>query len=174
MRSIRRSVLDFCGLAVLAGLTLCSTAQGQDTRKPGLYEVTSQMTWQQSPFPQGMAAPANSPFGGGTHTSQVCVTQAQIDKYSGPPPQTRGDCQMTNMNKTATGMTGMLVCTGQLSGNGDFEAHWNLADNKGTSKVHFTGTMTMSSRSAPVEWTTEYTSVFRGPDCGGVKPIETK
>lgn len=171
MRSISRAAMLTCTLAALSTLALPVCAQQQ--RQPGLYEGTSKMTWQQSPFPPNMPAPPNSPFGGGTHTAQVCVTQAQIDKYGGPQPQTRGDCQMTNMNKTATGMTGTLVCTGQMSGNGDFEAHWNLADGTGTSKIHFTGTMTMGPRSAPVEWTIDNTSVYKGPDCGNVKPMQT-
>ena len=169
MRSIYRSAILCCAIAAFFALP----SSAQEGRQPGLYEATSKMTWQQSPFPPNMPAPPNSPFGSGSHTTQVCVTQAQIDKYAGPPPQTHGDCQMTNMNKSATGMSGTLVCTGQMSGNGDFEAHWVPGEGKGTSKVHFTGTMTMGPRSAPVEWTIESTSVFKGPDCGSVKPIQT-
>ena len=169
MLSIPRAAARCCTLTAFSVLT----ASAQNARQPGLYDVTSTMTWQQSPFPPGMTAPPNSPFGGGAHTNQVCVTQAQIDKYAGPPPQTRGDCQMTNVNKTATGMTGTMVCTGQMSGNGDFESHWSLADGKGTTKVHFTGTMTMGPRSTPIEWTIEATSTFKGSDCGSVKPIQS-
>jgi Protein of unknown function (DUF3617) len=168
MRSILGAVALCC--AITASLAVSTGAQ--NSRQPGLYEVTSKMTWQQSPLPPGMAAPPNSPFSGAPHTNQVCVTQAQIDKYAGPPPQTRGDCQMSNLNKTATGMSGTLVCTGQMAGSGDFESHWTLGEDKGTTKVHFTGTMTMGPRSAPVEWTLESTSVFKGPDCGSVKPIQ--
>ncbi len=85
-------------------LGIGTTAQAQ-SRKAGLWEVTSNMTWQQSPFPSGMSAPAGSPFGGGAHTNSVCVTQEQIDKFGAPAPQTRGDCQVTNVSKQATGMT---------------------------------------------------------------------
>ena len=76
-------------------LALTVLAWAQSNRKPGLWEVTSTMTWQQSPMPPGMQAPPGSPFGGGPRTTQVCVTQAQIDKFGGPAPQTRGDCQVT-------------------------------------------------------------------------------
>jgi hypothetical protein len=130
------------------------------------------MTWQQSPFPPGMQMPAgaNSPFGGGPHTSQVCVTQEMIDRFGGPMPQSRGDCQVKNVNKTATGMTADYVCTGQMNGSGKFEASWSEIG-QGHSKVHFTGTLQMGPRSTPVEWTMESTSTYKGADCGSVKPI---
>ena len=79
-----------------------ASAWAQSTRKAGLWEVTSTMTWQQSPMPAGMPVNPNSPFAGGAHTTQVCVTQAQIDRYGALPPQTRGDCQVTNIQKELT------------------------------------------------------------------------
>ena len=61
----------------MSAYALALTASAQMNRKPGLWEMTSTMTWQQSPMPPGMQMPAgaNNPFGGGAHTSQVCVTQ---------------------------------------------------------------------------------------------------
>ena len=35
-------------------------------------------------MPDGMTMP-----GGGPHTTQVCLTQAMIDKYGAPMPQSR-------------------------------------------------------------------------------------
>jgi hypothetical protein len=147
----------------------------QSSQKPGLYEVTTTMTWQQSPFPQGMQMPAgaNSPFGGGPHTSQVCVTQEMIDKYGGPAPQTRGDCQVKNENRTATGMTGDYACTGQMEGAGKLEATWSEAG-QGHTHLHFTGTMHMGPRTTPIEWTMESTATFKGADCGSVKPMASR
>ncbi|HKF49291.1 MAG TPA: DUF3617 domain-containing protein [Terracidiphilus sp.] len=144
----------------------------QPNRNPGLWEVTSTMTWQQSPFPAGMQMPqgGNSPFGGGPHTSQVCVTQEMIDRYGGLVPQTRGNCQITNVQKTASGMTADYACTGQMNGKGKVESNWS-ADGTSTSKLHFTGTMQMGPRSTPIEWTMESNSVFKGADCGSVKPM---
>jgi hypothetical protein len=57
-----------------------------------------------------------------------------------------------------------------MSGTGNMESHWT-ADGHATGKLHFTGTMQMGSRSTPVEWTTNSTSVYKGPDCGNVKPL---
>jgi hypothetical protein len=155
-------------------VSLCLAASAvllvaQADRKPGLYEMTSEMTWQQSPFPAGMPMPANSPFGGAPHTSQVCVTQQMIDRYGGPLPQSRGECQVKNMNKTATGMTADYVCTGHMNGSGKMEARWTAAG-QSHSKVHFTGTMQLGQRPAPIEWTIDSTSTYKGADCGSVMP----
>lgn len=152
-------------------LAIAVSATAQVNRKPGLWETTSTMTWQQSPMPPGMQAPAGSPFGGGPHTTQVCLTQAMIDKYGAPVPRpSRGDCQVTNISLHLTGMTASMVCTGQVSGTGTVESTWTEPDHaKG--KVHFTGTMQMGPNSRPIEWTTESVSVYKGPDCGSVQPM---
>lgn len=159
---IRRNavLVGVCGVA----LGLYASAQG---RKAGLWEVTANMTWQQSPFPAGMG-PMSQP-----HTTQICVTQEQIDKYGTVPPQTRGDCQVNNVVKKAKGMTAELVCTGPMSGKGEIQSSWN-DESHATSKVHFLGTMQMGPNPKPVEWTVESTSAYIGADCGNVKPIPTR
>ena len=92
------------------GFCLLATAvftQAQSTRKPGLWEMTSTTTWQKSPLPPGMTMPAgaNNPFGGGPQTRQVCLTQAIIDKYGAPMPQSRsGDCTIQNVAMQPTSM----------------------------------------------------------------------
>jgi len=153
---------------------LASCAWAQSGRKPGLYDVTSTMTFQQSPMPQGMQAPPGSPFSGAPRTNQVCVTQAMIDKFGGPSPTPqRGDCQVTNVSMSLTSMTASIACTGQMTGSGTVNASFTEGGT-GQTKVHFTGTMQMGPRSAPVEWTMQATSTYKGPDCGSVKPIEAK
>jgi len=144
-------------------------AWAQSTRKPGLWEMTTTMTFQQSPMPPGMQAPPGSPFAGGPHTTQVCLTQAMIDKYGAPMPATRGDCQFTNVQVKPTGMTATMVCAGKTNGTATVESNWPEQDHaKG--KVHFVGTMQMGPNSKPIEWTTESVSVYKGPDCGSVQP----
>jgi uncharacterized protein DUF3617 len=166
MRSTRSLITLGCCLSALA-----ISASAQSTRKPGLWETTSTMSWQQSPMPPGMQAPAGSPFGGGPHTTQVCLTQEMIDKYGAPVPGTsRGSCQVTNVSLKLTGMSATLVCSGQMNGTGTVESSWTIPDHaKG--KVHFTGTLSMGQNTRPVEWTSESESVYKGPDCGSVKPI---
>lgn len=143
-------------------------AQG---RKPGLWEITSTMTWQQSPFPAGMTPPPNSPFAGGPRTRQVCLTQEMIDKYGAPVPQSsQGDCMITNVSKSDHGMTADMSCSGRMSGGGKMQSSWTDAEHaKGS--VHFMGTIQgRNGNPMPVEWTTESTSVFKAADCGDVKP----
>ncbi|MFP5209555.1 MAG: DUF3617 domain-containing protein [Acidobacteriota bacterium] len=160
---VRRNVLAVSVSVLVLGLLAWA-----QTRKPGLWEVTSTMTWQQSPFPAGMAQ-----MGGGPHTMQVCVTQAEIDKYGTVPPQAHGNCKMTNVVKKANGMTAEMVCSGPMEGKGTVEASWTDGAHS-AAKVHFTGAMQMGPASKPFEWTVESTSVYKGPDCGSVKPIEEK
>jgi hypothetical protein len=139
-------------------------ARAQSTRKPGLWEMTANMTWQQSPMPGGMTMP-----GAGPHTMQVCLTQAMIDRYGAPISQNR-DCQITNIAIKPNGMTADLVCSGQMIGKGEVSASW--ADgNRATGRIHFAGSMQAGPNSMPVEWTVDSSSVYKGPDCGSVKPL---
>jgi Protein of unknown function (DUF3617) len=163
-----------CVTLVCCFFAMASCAWGQGTRKPGLFEVTTTMTFQQSPMPPGMQAPPGSPFSGAPRSSQVCVTQAMIDKYGGPAPTPgRGDCQVTNISMSPTGMTANIACTGQMAGSGNVNTTWSEGGTSQT-KVHFTGTMQMGPRSAPVEWTMQANATYKGPDCGSVKPLESK
>jgi Protein of unknown function (DUF3617) len=159
--------------SVCLGFAAALLAVAQAGRQPGLWEVTSKMTWQESPFPGG---PGGGPGGGAAvspapHLTQVCLTQAMIEKYGGPIPQTH-ECKVVNINKTATSMTADWICSGHMSGKGTIEYSW--ADgNRTTGKIHFAGTMQMGqSGSRPVEWTNQMTSVYRGADCGSIKPVE--
>ena len=138
-------------------IALAAQAQGQ-SRKAGLWEVTSQMSM--SGGPQNMPQmPA--------HTSQVCVTQAMIDKYGGPysnPPQSQ--CQMTNLSVTATGMTASLTCTGRGSMTGTVQTIFVDAN---TTKT--TVQMSMAMGPNTMNMTMVSTAVFKGSDCGSVQPL---
>jgi len=156
-----------------AGLVVAVFAVAQDGRKPGLWEITTTMTWQQSPFPAGMQLPpqAAAMFGGAPHTTQYCLTQAMIDKYGAALPQSsaRASCSVANLQKTANSMSADWICTGQMNGKGTLESHFS-ADGTATGKVHFVGSMQMGPNSTPIEWTSTSTSVYKGPDCGSVQP----
>jgi len=138
-------------------------------RKSGLWEVTSTTTLQQSPFPPGMTPPADSPLARGPHTTQICLTQAMIDRFGGPIPQ-NGDCQFSDLKRDEHGMKATLVCSGRMVGNGSYEATW-LDPEHAKSKAHFTGTVQGRSGPRTIEWTRESTSVFKSADCGDIKPL---
>ncbi|MGB9406298.1 MAG: DUF3617 family protein [Terracidiphilus sp.] len=157
--------LCFCLFAVAIA------ASAQAIRKPGLWEMTTTMTWQKSPMPPGMTMPPGmkSPFSGSTITSQVCLTQAMIDKYGAPISQNK-DCQIVNISMKASGMTAEMVCSGKMNGKGTMMSTWPDG-NHAKGKVHFEGTMQAGPNPMPVEWTADTTSTFKGPDCGSVKPL---
>ena len=163
MRTAREwATLGFCLFAVAA----VAVAQ---TRKAGLWETTAKMTWLQSPMPAGMGGA----IPGGNAPPQItrfCLTQEQIDKYGTAPPQTHGDCKVTNIVKTGHAMTADMVCAGKTNGKGTIEASWNDSEHaKG--KVHFVGSMQAGPNFKPIEWLVESTSIFKGADCGDVKPV---
>lgn len=137
---------------------LAAQAQSQSSRKPGLWEVTSSMSM--SGGPQAMPAmPAR--------TTQVCVTQAMIDKYGGPtsnPPQ--GQCQMTNVSLTASGMTASLSCTGKTSMTGTVQTTFVDAN---TTKT--TMQMNMAMGANTMTMTMQATASYKGSDCGSVQPM---
>jgi len=168
MRTTRVWIQLGCCLFAMSSFTWA-----QAVRKAGLWELTTTMTFQQSPLPPGVTLPpgAKSPFGGGTTTTPVCLTQAMIDKYGAPMPQTHNNgCQITNVVLKSTSMTANLVCSGKTSGTGTIESSWAEHDHaKG--KIHFTGTIQAGPNTRPIEWTAESASVFKGADCGDVKPL---
>jgi Protein of unknown function (DUF3617) len=169
---MRHGVRVWISMLGVAGLAAGSLASAQTGRQPGLWEITTTMTWQHSPFPAGMQMPpqAAAAFGGAPHTSEVCLTQEMIDKYGAPMPQSHDECQITNVSKTIDSMSADMVCSGHVTGKGTIESHWSMSGTA-TGKVHFTGSMQMGPNPTPIEWTVESSSVFKGPDCGSVKPL---
>jgi hypothetical protein len=143
---------------------LTTVAQAQSKPKAGLWEVTSSMNMGGS-MPQGAGGGPMAP-----HTTQVCVTQAMIDKFGGPysnPP--RGDCQVTDIALKENGMTASVACTGQMTGTGTVESTF-IDGNSTQTKIHITGTMQMGPNSRPIDITMQSKSVYKGADCGSVKP----
>jgi hypothetical protein len=148
------------------------TASSQAVRKPGLWEMTVTMTWQKSPMPAGMTMPAGmkNPFSGTTTTTQVCLTPEMINKYGIPTSQNQRDCKTINVALHATSMTADMVCSGKMNGKGEMSSSWPDG-NVANGNVHFAGTMQSGSNATPVEWTVISKSVYKGPDCGSVKPL---
>jgi hypothetical protein len=166
MRKIRVWITMGCCLFAVA-----TAASAQAIRKPGLWEMTSNMTWQKSPLPPGVTMPPGmkSPFSGSTSTTQVCLTQAMIDKYGAPVSQSK-DCKIISISMHATSMTADMVCSGRMNGKGELESSWAWG-NVAKGKVHFAGTMQSGLNPMPVEWTVNSTSTYKGSECGSVKPM---
>jgi len=172
MRKIRLRITIGCCLFAASALS-----QAQSMQKAGLWESTSTTSFGGSQMPQMPQMPAGMqmPQGGGMggpRTTQVCVTQAMIDKYGAPfsKPQ-RGDCQVSNISLKADGMTANIACTGQVNATGTVQATFP-APGTAETKIHLTGTMQMGPNSRPMEITMQQKSVYKGPDCGSVQPMQ--
>jgi hypothetical protein len=167
MRKTRVSFSVACCL-----LALTAVVQAQSKQKPGLWEVTTTMSMGGQGMPASPQHPGMGSGGpmGGPHTTQVCVTQAMIDKYGGPysNPQ-HGDCQVTNISLKDNGMTAVIACTGQLATTGTVES--TFGDGTSETKVHMTGTMQMGPNSRPIDINLQSRSVYKGADCGSVQPM---
>jgi hypothetical protein len=182
MRNIRVCVSLGCcffAMAILAGgetqkarpeIPKASLDAGKlknETRKAGLWEITTTMTWQKSPFMSGTGGGMAS---NGTHAKQVCLTQQMIDEYGALLPQSRGNCRVANKKMMLGGITADWVCTGNMPGTGALESTWSdLEHAKG--KVHFVGIFQSGAETKPVEWTNETTLAFKSEDCGSVRPM---
>jgi hypothetical protein len=57
-----------------------------------------------------------------------------------------------------------------MPGKATVVSSWS-AGNSAKGKVHFLGSMQMGSNSMPIEWTVDFTSAYKGADCGSVKPL---
>jgi hypothetical protein len=155
-------------------LSVAIFAWAQGKGKAGLWEVTTTRTMsgmQMPQMPQGAQMPPGmaARMGGAPTTTQVCVTQAMVDKYSGPPPQSRGDCSVTNMTPKAAGFTADIACTGQFNGKGTVDMTIVDAEHTKT-KMHMTGTG--GPQGHQIDMTIESSGVYKGADCGDVKPMQ--
>jgi polyisoprenoid-binding protein YceI len=96
-----------------------------------------------------------------------------IDKFGGPnpaPANPHADCKVTNVVQKSNGMSANITCTGQMNATGTVESTYVDA-NTTKSAIQITGTMEMGGKSNPVDMSMQSTSVYKGPDCGSVKPM---
>jgi len=173
----RMGIWSAMGIGFLA---LATCAHAQMNQKPGLWEVTTQMNMsgagapQMPQLPPGVQLPPGirmpSPYA--PHTTQVCVTQAMIDKYGGPtsaPPN--GNCKVTDVAMKPDGMAANIVCTGTMNTTGTVQSTWTPDGSTTKTTIHMTGTMQVGRNNGPIDMTINAASTYKGPDCGNVKPM---
>ena len=97
-----------------------------DHGKAGLWKVSTSMTVAMPQMPPEalaqMKAMGMSMPNGRTFTSQICMTEADVN--ADKPPSMGNEnmgCKWGNMHVSGTGMTGDLVCTGQMNGKGSMQ-----------------------------------------------------
>ncbi len=159
MRNFKIWAVTFC----LLSAPVINFAQ---TRRAGLWEISTTTTWQKSADTPGAFV---DPAIGGTHTKNICLTQEMIDKWGALLPQSRGQCHIEDKVMKPGGSTAKWVCSGKMKGQGTLETDWADLEHE-TGTLHFTGTILVGAETKPVEWTTVSSSVFKSSDCGSVKP----
>lgn len=161
MRSARLWMIAAC--VISAGSLYAVSAA---SRKPGLWELTTVTTWQKESSIDG---PESGKLRGGTHKKLMCLTEEMIDQYGALLPQAHGQCKIENRVVTPGKVTGDYVCTGMMSGQGVVDSVWT-DDEHAHGTLHFIGTMLAGRGPEPIEWTTTSSWVFKGSDCGNIKP----
>lgn len=161
---MRRLGMGVAWFMVSAAVAFAQDA-GQHSGKPGLWEITTTMTWQKSPVPPG--SPGGPP-GAGTHVTSVCLTQAMVDAGA-LFPQSRGSCKIENKVIKPGSVTADYVCTGKMKGKGMLEATFSDLEHSSGS-LHFQGTFDVGSQARPIEWTTVSTSVLKSAQCPSDQP----
>jgi Protein of unknown function (DUF3617) len=155
-----------------AAVLLSSGAALAGHGKAGLWNVTTSMTMANMPqmSPEVMAMMKQRgikmPGMGEPITSQVCMTQAEVD--SDLPPRTGGheeNCTNHITAKTANSISADIVCSGRMQGTGHLQVSYSSAE-------HYMGTYGFkgSSEGHPTEMTSNFKGDWVKADCGAVKP----
>ena len=139
-------------------------ARAQDV-KPGLYDMTLTTT---------TVSPARRESGTqGIHPVrhlQVCLSRQMLDQYGAIVPEHLANvCQLINVVKNPHGMTADMVCSGHLTGKGTIAVNW-IDSEHSKGRIHFNGTMRPGDTAIKLEWITDTTATYKGPDCGEFKP----
>jgi hypothetical protein len=164
------------GLLLIAALTVVAPGVALAAHgKAGLWNIT--MTMSMPDMPQmppeamammkarGMKMPGMDPI-----TTQICMTQADVDNDTLPPSRNNEEnCQPHILSKTATSMTADMVCTGRMQGTGHIEVSYAGPEHY-SSSFSFKGAMeghaTAMSSTSKGDWVKA--------DCGSVKPFVRK
>lgn len=185
------------GLLWLLGLVPLASAQN----KAGLYEVTIRVWTSGTGVPRELtqemkerAAKLNLPVPGLPYTKLVCVTAEMAGRMNGSPAQQNStfavrllgrssQCSQSDVVRSANGMTARVACKVAMPGQGS--APGSVTETSGTlttidgdggteeTKIVMNGTISTGSRADPVEMEAELRRVYKGPDCGQVKPPQS-
>ncbi|HEY4078499.1 MAG TPA: DUF3617 domain-containing protein [Rhizomicrobium sp.] len=158
------------GLAV-AAFILAPSAAFAGHGKAGLWNTTSTTNMQMNMPPEtkmkstGMKMP-----GGNTFTSQMCMSQAEVD--SDKPPHVDQDatgCIAKVLSQTPSAMKVETTCNGRMKGVGHTQIAYNGAEHyQGT--YDFKGTV----EGNPTNMSTTFKGDWVKADCGDVKPYNLR
>lgn len=154
---------------IVAALILAPGAALAGHGKAGLWKTSTTTNMAMTMPPEmaaqmkamGMKAPAANTF-----TSQMCMSQAEVDS-SAPPHIDQGatGCVTKVLSATANSMTAQMTCNGRMKGIGTMKISYRGAE-------HYEGSYDFkgSVEGNPTNMTTTFKGDWVRADCGSVKP----
>lgn len=159
-------------LAAVAVLALPGAAWARHG-KAGLWSVTS-TTKMGLALPPDVAARMNqggmAPPSSHTATSQMCMSQAEVDASSVPHiDQTATGCVTKPTLVTPSLIKASMTCTGRLKGKGDMQINY-AGTTSYSGSYDFKGTV----EGNPTQMSTTFKGQWLKADCGSVKPYNLR
>jgi hypothetical protein len=164
----RSLICTLLGSALILAPVAAMAAHG----RAGLWTVTSTMSMPDMPQipPQALEAmkARGIPLPGQPFTTQMCMTQEQVNADK-PPPTHNADvsCDTKLLSSSPSAMHSQIVCKGRVNGTGDMQISWRGTDHY-ESTYSFQGT---AEGGRPQNMTQHATGDFVKADCGSVKPM---
>jgi hypothetical protein len=158
---------------IAASLVLVPAAAFAAHGRVGLWTITSTMQMSNAPQipPEALAMMKARhlpiPNSGEPFTTQMCMTQEQVNADKPPAMNNRNEsCDTKVLNQSPALMEAEITCHGRMTGVGHLKISWRGSDHY-EGMYNFKGTM----QGHPQEMTTHYTGDFVKTDCGSVKPF---
>jgi Protein of unknown function (DUF3617) len=158
-------------ILIAASLLLVPAAALAAHGRAGLWTVTSSMQMANMPQipPEAMAMmkERHMPIPGEPMTTQICMTQDQVNADKPPAMSNRDEsCDTKVLNLSPAMMEAQVTCHGHMEGVGHVKVSWRGNEHyEGT--YNFKGTM----EGRPQEMSSHYSGDFVKSDCGSVRPF---
>lgn len=140
--------------------------------KAGLWTVTSttNMNMAMPPEVAAQMKAMNMKMPSNTHTSKMCMSQAEVDANA-PPHIDQGatGCTTKVTSASASGMTAVMTCTGRMKGTGNVKVTYSGAEHY-TGAYSFKGTV----EGNPTDMKTDFKGDWVKADCGAIKPYSLR
>jgi len=172
----RTAIILACSLTTLP---LLAHADAK-TRKPGLWEVTTTMKFDeggpQIPPQQleqmkamGIKIPG---MGGDPIVMKQCLTQEQAEKEQAPhATDNKSGCKTSDFKRSGGKFSAKMTCDGNMKGEGEMEGSYSSAGDAYQGTWKFAGTETGHGKPHDVKMSSQYSGKWLGADCGDVKPF---
>ena len=145
-------------------------AWAQETGKAGLWVIATTTEIQQQGETAGnFVARGNNSAPAANGGVPVCLTPELLENYGVILPPSLRDCKLSKIVRGAGSFKADMTCKGGYNGFGSVESTWTDPDHV-LGKVRFVSRTRESDNQRELTWTQESTAVFKGSDCGGVKP----